>query len=135
MDSATRERIRERAKHRCEYCLLPEAATPFVPFHVEHIIAKQHMEDNSQDNLALACDRCNAFKGTNLSSVDPDSGEIVTLFHPRQDIWSDHFVIDQATIAGKSPKGRATVNLLQFNAKRRVELRQSWLRGGGLFQD
>lgn len=85
MDAATRERIRRRAEYRCEYCLLPEAATPFVPFHVEHIIAKQHTANDSVDNLALACDRCNAFKGTNLSSIDPESGEIVTLYHPRHD--------------------------------------------------
>ncbi len=66
MDSAIRTIVRERAAWRCEYCHLPESATPFVPFHVEHVIAQQHREDNSLDNLALACDRCNAFKGPNL---------------------------------------------------------------------
>lgn len=41
---------------------------PLLSFHVEHVIAKQHLNDATDDpaNLALACNRCNAYKGTNL---------------------------------------------------------------------
>ena len=58
---------------------MPQEATPFIPFHVEHIIAKQHLEEVDDDltGLAYACDRCNAFKGPNLSSIDPDTGDKV----------------------------------------------------------
>jgi 5-methylcytosine-specific restriction endonuclease McrA len=37
-----------------------------VSFHVEHIIATQHVRDDSLENLALACHRCNLHKRTNL---------------------------------------------------------------------
>ena len=130
MSTPQRERIRQRAEFRCEYCRLPEAATPFITFHVEHVIAKQHLEDDSLDNLALACDRCNAFKGPNLSSIDPDSHEIVELFHPRRNSWTEHFRFDGPLVVGFSQAGRATVRLLNMNARRRVDLRQNWLETG-----
>jgi 5-methylcytosine-specific restriction endonuclease McrA len=65
---ATRDLVRRRAGDRCEYCLLPQQAMPLLSFHVEHVIAKQHLNDATDDpaNLALACNRCNAYKGTNL---------------------------------------------------------------------
>jgi len=68
IDIKTRDAVRERAKSRCEYCSTPEWITPFLPSPTDHIIARQHRSDDSLDNLALACDRCNAYKGPNLSS-------------------------------------------------------------------
>lgn len=130
MDAATRSTVRSRAEERCEYCTLPESAAPCLPFHVEHVVARQHRSDDSLDNLALACDRCNAYKGPNLSSIDPASGAVVELFHPRRDRWIDHFEFDGAEIVGLSPAGRATVKLLMMNAPRRVELRSAWLANG-----
>ena len=123
MDAATRNSVRQRADCRCEYCHLPESATPFIPFHAEHIVAKQHQVDDSLDNLALSCDRCKAYKGPNLSSIDPVSGSIVDLFHPRRDTWTEHFEIRHGMVLGKTPKGRATAKLLNMNAPRRVQLR------------
>jgi hypothetical protein len=129
MDSATREFVRRRAADRCEYCHLPQQATPFIAFHVEHIIAKQHWDAGHDDEsgLAYACDRCNAFKGPNLSSIDPESGDKVDVFNPRSDVWSDHFVVTQGMILGRTAIGRATARLLNMNDFRRVELRLQWL--------
>jgi len=124
MDATTRTIVRERAEWRCEYCGIPEATTPFVPFHVEHVIAQQHLVDDSLQNLALACDRCNAFKGPNLSSVDPVTNCVVQLFHPRIDVWTEHFDLVEGSVAG-----RATVRLLCMNAPRRVQLREEWAKG------
>jgi hypothetical protein len=95
-----------------------------LPFHVEHIVAKQHGGSDDETNLAWSCDRCNAYKGPNLSSIDPVSGNVIGLFHPRRDTWQDHFAIREGEIVGLSPVGRATVRLLQLNARRRVELRR-----------
>lgn len=128
MDATTRTIVRERAEWRCEYCGIPEAATPFVPFHVEHVIAQQHMIDDSLQNLVLACDRCNAFKGPNLSSVDPVTNAVVHLFHPRIDDWKENFALVEGCIVGLTPKGRATVRLLCMNAPRRVQLREEWTK-------
>jgi len=59
MDSAVRELVRGRAKNRCEYCRLPQSAVLFAPFHIEHIVARQHGGGDDPSNLALACDGCN----------------------------------------------------------------------------
>ncbi|PQO42126.1 HNH endonuclease [Blastopirellula marina] len=124
MDEGLRQNVRQRAGHRCEYCRMPESATPFVPFHAEHIIAQQHMGTDEADNLALACDRCNAYKGTNLASVDPETGEVTRLFHPRNDLWNVHFVIEpDGKIIGRTDVGRTTARLLMMNAPARVRLR------------
>lgn len=63
MDATTRDFVRRRAANCCEYCHLPQEATPFISFHVEHIVARQHLDEVVDDpvGLAFACDRCNAF--------------------------------------------------------------------------
>ena len=116
MDAATRELVRRRAGGRCEYCGIPQQATPFIPFHVEHIRARQHAGDDNPNNLALACDRCNAYKGPNLVSVDPESGETAALFDPRQHDWSEHFRNESGKIVGLTAIGRESVRLLNMNA-------------------
>jgi 5-methylcytosine-specific restriction endonuclease McrA len=42
MSPSTRARVRERAGHRCEYCLLQQDDSPLAALHVEHIIPKIH---------------------------------------------------------------------------------------------
>ena len=130
MDGHIRAEVRRRAQYFCEYCKMPESATPFVAFHAEHIVARQHRADDSIGNLALACDRCNAYKGPNLSSVDPETDDIVELFHPRQQQWDDHFRLSSGFVLGKTACGRATVKLLRMNAPRRVQLRLEALADG-----
>jgi hypothetical protein len=123
MDASVRELVRRRAGERCEYCHLPQAAVPFAPFHIEHIVARQHGGSDDPSNLALACDRCNLHKGPNLAAIDPESGTVTVLFHPRRDSWNEHFRWADAEIVGQTPSGRATVQLLQMNSKRRLQLR------------
>ncbi len=57
MDAELRDLGRTRAEGRCEYCRLPFAAQR-LPFHVEHILTKQHGGTDDEANLAWACDRC-----------------------------------------------------------------------------
>ena len=82
-----------------------------LTFHVEHIIAKQHIDEDVDDpsSLALACNRCNAYKGTNLSSIDPKTRTLVPLYNPREDLWQDHFMLRSGEVVGITPSGRATV--------------------------
>src|SRR5262249_2207996 len=88
--AALRRLVRERADGRCEYCLIPESVT--LALHtIDHIIAEKHGGQTVAENLALCCTIDNGHKGSDLASVDPDTGAIVPLFHPRQDSWSDHF--------------------------------------------
>ena len=127
MEPAIKDLVRTRAGNACEYCRIPQDATPLISFHIEHIVSRQHGGSDEPDSLALACDRCNAYKGPNLTSIDPDTSATVVLFNPRQDIWGDHFAVRGGRITGLTPKGRASVRLLNMNASRRVELREAWL--------
>lgn len=131
MDAKTRELVRRRAVDACEYCRIPQEATPLIRFHVDHTLARQHGGGDDPSLLCLACDRCNAYKGPNLTSVDPDSGAVVSLFNPRQDAWNEHFLLRGGTVTGLTPTGRATVRLLNMNAPRRIQLRKEWLDEGG----
>ena len=123
MDAATRQRARQRANQRCEYCHLPQSAAPFLSFHIEHIRASQHGRDDALDNLALACPDCNRHKGPNLSSIDPDTQQLVPLFNPRTDLWDECFDLEGPVIVGRNPVGRATARLLAMNDDIRVEMR------------
>lgn len=130
MNEALRQLVRERADGRCEYCRLPDAHPPAEPFHLEHIVARQHGGLTILENLAWACHRCNRHKGTNLSGVDPDTGAVVPLFHPRRDVWKEHFEVEGYRLRGLTPTGRATVWLLQMNAERRLDRRAELIRRG-----
>lgn len=122
--------VRRRAQGRCEYCLIPEV---YVTLHEpDHVIAVQHRGATSAENLALACFDCNRRKGPNLSSVDPETGQVVSLFHPRLDQWKAQFRLDGPWIIGLTAKGRATVELLQFNTPERRRVRQE-LQWAGRF--
>jgi hypothetical protein len=127
--AATRRLVRKRANDRCEYCRMPEFLS-LTAFQVEHIIAQQHVVDDSDSNLALACDRCNLFKGPNLASIDPESGAIVQLFHPRNEPWSDHFEFQGTEIVGLTQCGRATVKLLNMNTRDKRRWRKVLLEQG-----
>jgi hypothetical protein len=62
-------------------------------------------------------------KRPNLSAIDPATGAVVTLFHPRRGLWNDHFEFQGPLIVGKTPEGRATVRLLQMNGQPRLQVR------------
>jgi hypothetical protein len=71
-------------------------------------------------------------KGTNLSAIDPDTGAVVGLFHPRKDRWEEHFSFVSNRIVGLTPTGRATAWLLQMNSPDRLELRATLRAAGDL---
>ncbi|HXJ94433.1 MAG TPA: HNH endonuclease signature motif containing protein [Terriglobia bacterium] len=131
MDAATRGAVQRRAENRCEYCLLRQEHSE-LRHHVEHITAKQHGGSEELENLALACHRCNLQKGPNLTGIDPLTGRLVPLFHPRRDRWVDHFVFRGVRIVGITPAGRATVHVLAMNDARRLELRSQLVANSGL---
>ncbi|MCX6956522.1 MAG: HNH endonuclease signature motif containing protein [Verrucomicrobia bacterium] len=122
MDATLRETVRLRAGHRCEYCRLPQEVSD-LRFHIEHITPRQHGGGDDTENLALACPACNLCKGPNLTGIEPTTGVIVRLFHPRRDQWSEHFAWEGVLIVGKSDVGRTTVNLLDMNDTDRTSIR------------
>ena len=117
------------AQDRCEYCHFP-ADLAELSFELDHIIARKHGGPTEPDNLALACFYCNSYKGPNIAGIDPESGELVRLFHPRRDDWADHFQWEGATLAGRTPIGRATIQVLCINHPDAVSVRESLQREG-----
>lgn len=120
------QQVAHRAAHRCEYCQLPAEFHP-APFQVDHIIARQHGGDSSLNNLALACIHCNRYKGPNIAGMDPLSETLQPLFHPRRQIWEEHFRWEHALLVGRTAIGRATIRTLQCNAEDMLELRRELL--------
>jgi|ERR1044072_3220381 hypothetical protein len=117
--------VRERAGNACEYCHLHQDDSPLAALHLEHIIPKVHGGDDDLDNLALACIDCNLHKGTNLSGIDPHTGQMTELFHPRRNLWDDPFEWFGIYLDGKTAVGRVTVRVLDMNSDDRLALRSS----------
>jgi hypothetical protein len=95
------------------------------PFSAEHIEPRSQAGKTNLTNLAWACQGCNNHKYNKSSARDPVSGEVVALFHPRRQLWSDHFIWneDGTLVLGLSPSGRATVEALLLNRNGLVNLR------------
>jgi hypothetical protein len=125
MDTALRSLVLRRAHNACEYCRLPQASSPLARFHMEHIVARQHGGRTEAENLALACSHCNLHKGPNIAAIDPESKQILPLFHPRRHSWDDHFAWEGTRVVGRTGMGRATVALLAMNDTERVEMREN----------
>ena len=122
ISTTLRELVFERAGGRCEYCLLAQSVA--VHKHEpDHIIPRQHDGQTTADNLALACARCNRYKGYNVGSYDPESGALVPFYNPRRQAWTDHFRLEEAAIIPLSPEGRVTVKMLRLNDANRIEER------------
>ena len=127
--NSSHPRVARRAAHRCEYCHAPEGIFNF-PFEVEHIIPVSLGGANDDSNLALACRACNLHKSDHLTGADETTECEVSLFHPRQDRWNDHFRVEIETgvISGKTSEGRATVSRLRMNLSMQLEARRLWMR-------
>ena len=128
------DQVWDRSHNRCEYCLFP-ALHAWLPFQVDHIIAEKHGGQTLADNLALSCYYCNSFKGPNIAGIDPDGAPelAVQLFHPRKQVWSEHFEWNGAVLTGITPTGRATISVLRINDSDAIEFRRLLLDAGHRF--
>ena len=128
---ALRERVAQQARYRCGYCLTQEAVVG-TPMEIDHIIPEALGGMTEESNLWLACSLCNDHKGDRIAALDPDSGEIVRLFDPRRQIWSEHFAWTPQgdVILGLTPQGRATVVALNLNRPVLVRARRAWVMVG-----
>ena len=99
--------------------------SPLAALHVEHILPRKHGGSDDLDNLALACIDCNLHKGSNVAGFDPETGQLAELFHPRRQLWQEHFEHRGAMIVGKTSVGRVTIEVMQLNAEERLQLRMA----------
>jgi hypothetical protein len=120
--------VRERAKYRCEYCPISEWLSGQL-CHIDHIIPRKLGGATTLENLCLACAACNGSKLDRIEAIDPESSEIVALFHPRTQQWSDHFAWsdDGTLILGRTACGRVTIAVLKLNRPLAVRARGHWV--------
>lgn len=85
ISDSLRRLVTERAGNRCEYCLLPQSVA-LHKHEPDHIVPTQHGGETDESNLALACMRCNRYKGSNVGSFDPLTEE------ERLEVFSLRFV-------------------------------------------
>ena len=130
-NSELRRLVEARAGRGCEYCR-SQLRYATQPFSLEHIVPLARGGSSEADNLALACQGCNNHKFTKIAGMDPASGAIAPLYHPRRDRWRDHFAWnhDATLVLGLTPSGRATVEALQLNRAGLVALRRLLFAAG-----
>lgn len=127
VDADVRRKVIERAGRCCEYCRMSEEDR-IIPFQVDHIVAIKHSGNDDINNLCFACYKCNAYKGSNIASIDYETGNPVFLYHPRKQNWDDHFRLNGAVIEPLTAEGRVTVFLLRFNLSERIKRRQALIK-------
>ncbi|PSN12350.1 HNH endonuclease [filamentous cyanobacterium CCT1] len=125
---ALRQQVTTLAKNCCEYCQTQQRLTG-MPLVLDHIQPQSLGGSSDLSNLAASCYRCNQFKGAKTEAVDPLTQQVVSLFHPRQQSWAEHFTwADEGIqISGLTSSGRATVEALRLNNPYIVESRKIWV--------
>jgi len=129
---AIRQQVISEAQDCCEYCQTQQCLIG-MPLVIDHIIPRALGGSSDRANLAASCYRCNLFKGAKTQGIDSQTGETVTLFHPRKQVWAEHFAwTEEGTqIKGLTAVGRATVSALKVNndyaiASRRIWVAENW---------
>ena len=126
ISKAVRARVRDDAGNCCGYCRV-SADYVYAHMEIDHIIPISAGGKDDEENLWLACPRCNSYKSDQIEARDAVSKELVKLFHPRLQHWHDHFEWDKkspAVLHGRTPCGRVTINALQINNAEALNFRQ-----------
>jgi HNH endonuclease len=119
-------RVRQRAGELCEYCHTSER-WQYVRFTIDHVVPVAEGGEDAFENLALACFHCNRRKSSRQTANDGETNRSVPLFNPRLHNWADHFVwsADGLYIIPRTPTGRVTVELLELNRERILDIRSA----------
>lgn len=131
LSTALRQQLVEADDHCCAYCQTLQSNSGY-PMVVEHIYPRSKGGATAFNNLCFACHRCNEFKSSTTSAEDPLTGENMSLYHPRQQNWHEHFAWNETGthIIGLTAVGRVTVIVLNMNNKEIIDARQNWASVG-----
>ena len=124
-----KRKIRQQAKNRCGYCLLPQSLNPSL-LEIEHILPTAKGGTDDEENLWLACRLCNGYKGVQTGAIDPKTNKSVLLFNRRTQDWNEHFEWIGEKISGKTVCGRTTVQALKLNNEIILPVREKWILVG-----
>jgi HNH endonuclease len=131
ISESLRKQIANSDKARCCYCLTSEANSG-IPMTHDHIQPLSKGGETTFENVCLACRSCNEFKSDLTEAIDPLTGETLSLFNPRGQRWSDHFVwsADGTRVEGLTSIARATVVCLRMNNPVIIVARRRWVISG-----
>ncbi len=118
-----RQLVIERSGNRCEYCRLSQIGQA-ATFHIDHVIPVKVGGKSVADNLALACVACSLHKAAKQMIRDPETSELVAIFNPRQQRWTDHFRWEDVYVIGLTATGRATIDALNMNRSTILAIRK-----------
>lgn len=126
-----RQLIADRAHGLCEYCQSQQDLSP-DSFEIDHIIPLAWDGETTANNLCQACPTCNNAKRSQFYGRDPKTGHRVRLFNPRRQVWERHFrwSQDSSRVIGRTAIGRATVETLDMNRPRIIQIRLLWAAMG-----
>lgn len=126
-----RRQVRMQFANCCAYCHTAEHLTVAI-FEVEHILPLAAGGETVLANLCFCCPTCNRYKATRPTVVDPQTNEVVPLFHPQQEQWADHFSWndDKSELLGLTPTVRAMIGALRMNRLQLVRVRRMWIKMG-----
>jgi hypothetical protein len=119
----TSQEVERRALSRCEYCRMHQSLQG-ATFHIEHIYPICLGGTSELNNLTLACPSCNLHKSNRVFVKSPE-GQEIPLFHPRHDLWEQHFSWDGFYVVALTPIGQATISLLDLNHERKIRIRHA----------
>lgn len=131
INKAQKRFVRNRAKQHCEYCKRSEEILA-TSFEVDHIQPKSKGGSDDNDNLCCACRDCNSLKSNHQTFLDSETDEVVALFNPRTQLWSENFKWsnDKSKIIALTATGRATIDCLKLNDTRVQKARLGWVKLG-----
>ena len=120
--ASLRRLVIQRADNRCEYCRISQIGQ-VATFHIDHIVPVVADGETIAENLALACVSCSLRKGARQNLEDSETGEVVSIFNPRQQAWKEHFDWNGVQVVGLTATGRATVQALDLNRATMLAIR------------
>jgi hypothetical protein len=120
--ASLRRLVIQRANNRCEYCGISQTGQ-VATFHIDHIVPVVAGGETTAENLALACVSCSLRKGARQALKDLETGEVVFIFNPRQQVWKEHFDWNGVQVVGLTVTGRATLQALDLNRSMMLTIR------------
>ena len=127
--AADRSTVASRAANRCEYRFIHQDDS-FQSHEVNHIVSQKHRRDSSLTNLAYACAKCNAWKGSDIAGYSGEDGSLNPLFHPLRDRWKEHFRLVDGEVVPRTAIGETTASLLKLNLVGRISERRVPVEAG-----
>jgi HNH endonuclease len=118
--ASIREQVRRRAQYACEFCGIAEIDAGGM-LTIDHFQPRAKAGSDGLENLSYVCIACNQYK----QDYWPRTETAPTLWHPRQESASQHFVEQEdGQLTALTPTGIFTIKRLRLNRSQLIAARQ-----------